>query len=54
MRRPVDGVARIESFGRGRGLLTRGIRAVSVLGQVDTPLWQHDHAALDRRPGTPT
>jgi len=46
LQRPVDGVARIESFGRGRGLLTREIRAVSVLGQAEAPQWRRDHAAL--------
>ncbi|WP_263732208.1 alpha-L-fucosidase [Cellulomonas sp. SG140] len=46
LRRPPDGTARIESFGSGRGLLTRAIREVTVLGQAHAPQWRQDHAAL--------
>lgn len=46
LRQPADGVVRIESFGSGRGLLNRGIRAVSVLGRAEPPRWRRDHTAL--------
>ena len=33
--RPDDGVARVRAFGTGSGLLTRGIQAVSVVGEKE-------------------
>jgi alpha-L-fucosidase len=43
---PQDGLARIESFGTGRGLLRRGIRTVRVVGHPGQVPWEHDAGAL--------
>jgi alpha-L-fucosidase len=54
MRYPADGVARIEAFGSGRGLLNRGVRAVSVLGTQGSPQWTQTPQALTvNLPGSP-
>ena len=44
--RPDDGVARVRAFGTGSGLLTRGIQAVSVLGEVEPSVWSRDAEEL--------
>ena len=44
--RPDDGVARVRAFGTGSGLLTRGIQAVSVLGEMEPSVWSRDGEEL--------
>jgi alpha-L-fucosidase len=44
---PADGVARIRSFGRGAGLLPRGIRDVRVLGSHEQVEWNQSTDSLE-------
>ena len=57
--RPADGVARVNAFGSGSGVLPRAIRSVTVLGDQDPVQWTrtsrelevHLNAALTDSPG---
>jgi alpha-L-fucosidase len=43
---PEDGVARVRALGAGAGVLDRGIRAVSVLGAAEVPVWEQTSSEL--------
>jgi alpha-L-fucosidase len=43
---PADGTLRIRAFGRGAGLLTRRIKAVTVLGQSEPADWEQTAGEL--------
>ncbi|MEO8093400.1 MAG: hypothetical protein ABI632_00575 [Pseudolysinimonas sp.] len=45
--RPSDGVARIRSWGAASGLLERGIRSVTALGDLDPVQWKLAQDSLE-------
>ena len=47
--RPEDGVARINAFGSGTGLLPRAVRSVAVLGDTEPVQWTRTSRAVEVR-----